>query len=85
MDARQLKTHQDSINSGTQIGRIYWNRCEDNPNYFRTIRIVRNAMTGHIQTQISNITAGEPPDGMEEIPATLKSRLMSCNNALPFN
>ena len=68
----------------TQIGKIYYSICSDNPNYFRTIRIARNPFTGNIQPQISNITPGSPPPDMEEIPPLMKNRLFSCNNALPY-
>ena len=69
----------------TQIGKIYYSICSDNPNYFRTIRIARNAMTGNLQTQVSGITPGSPPPEMEEIPPLMKTKLMSCNNALPYS
>ena len=68
----------------TQIGKIYYSICEDDPRYFRTIRIHKNPLTGTIQPQISNITPGSPPPDMEEIPPLMKNRLMSMNNMNPY-
>ncbi len=84
MDSRQIQTHHDANKSSSQIGKIYWSRCEDNPNYFRTVRIARNPMTGNIQPQISNITPGNPPPDMDEIPPLMKRKLLSTSNALPY-
>ena len=69
----------------TQIGKIYYSICEDDPRYFRTIRIQRNALTGNLQTQVSGITPGSPPSDMDEIPPLMKTKLMSCNNVLPYS
>ena len=44
----------------------------------------RNPMTGNIQSQVSNIVQGVPPEGMEEIPPLMRQRLQSCNNVLPY-
>ena len=44
----------------SNIGKFYFVRCGDNPNYFKTIRVVRNLMTGNLQTQMSNPVYGEP-------------------------
>ena len=84
MDTRQLQMHNDAAAGNSQVGKIYWSRCDDNPNYFRTIRIARNPFTGNIQPQISNITAGSPPPDMEELPPLMRNKLMSGNNALPY-
>jgi hypothetical protein len=45
----------------------------------------RNPMTGNINSRVSNIVYGTPPDGMEEIPELMRQRVMSCNNSLPYN
>ena len=84
MDSRQLQMHKDAAAGNSQVGKIYWSRCEDNPNYFRTIYLHRNIFTGNIEPKVSNITPGTPPSGMEEIPPLMKNRLMSMNNALPY-
>ena len=84
MDERQKRVHADASKSSSQIGKIYYSICDDNSNYFRTIRIARNPFTGNLQTQVSNITAGSPPPDMEQIPPLMKTKLMSMNNALPY-
>ena len=66
-----------------EVGEIYWVRCPDDSRYFRTVRIHRNPLTGNNQTQLSNPVMGVPPDGMKEIPALMRNKLMSMNNALP--
>ena len=84
MDDRQTKTHKDNQNTSYMIGNIYYKRCEDRPEYFRTIRISQNFLTGHLQTQVSNITPGDPPPDMEELPPGLHHRVNSMNNKLPY-
>ena len=69
----------------TQVNKIYYSICPDNSNYYRTIRMHRNPMTGNIQSQVSNIVQGVPPEGMEEIPPLMRQRLQSCNNVLPYS
>ena len=69
----------------SQIGKLYFVRCGDNPNYFKTIRVVRNLMTGNLQSQMSNPVYGEPPDGIDEMPPLMRQRLQSCSNSLPYS
>ena len=40
-------------------------------------------MTGNTQSQLSNPVMGVPPDGMQEIPPLMRTKLQSMNNALP--
>ena len=68
----------------SQIGKYYFVRCSDNSNYFKTVRVVRNLMTGNLQTQMSNPVYGEPPEGIPEMPPLMRQRLQSCNNSLPY-
>ena len=49
----------------SQIGKIYSHQCEDDSNYYRTVRISRNFATGNIQTNVSNPIYGEIPDGLD--------------------
>ncbi len=62
---------------------IYFVKCPNDSRYYRTVRIARNAMTGHLQTMLSNEVMGIPPEGMKEIPPLMRTKLMSMNNALP--
>ena len=85
MDTRQKQIHTDAAKSNSQIGKIYFNRCEDNPRYFRTIRIWNNPWTGANQPQISNPVYGEPPDDLEQIPPLMLSRLMRLQSMSAFH
>ncbi len=69
----------------TQIGKIYAVQCGDDSRYYKTVRIVRNAMTGNLQSQISNPVYGEIPPNIPIMPELMRNRLMSMNNSLPFN
>ena len=57
------------------IGKVFYHKCEDNTNYYRTIRLHFNPFSNSIQKQVSNPVYGEPPDGMEALPPTLFGRL----------
>ena len=69
----------------SQIGKYYYVRCGDNPNYFKTVQIVRNIFTGNLQSRMSNPLYGSVPDGIPEMPKQMRMRLQSCNNALPYS
>ena len=84
MDSRQQQIQHDAQLGNTQVGNIYYSICPDDSRYFRTIRIARNPFTGNLQTQISNITPGDPPPDMKPIPPLMRNKLMSCSNALPY-
>ena len=57
------------------IGKVYYHKCEDNKNYYRTIRLHFNPFSNSIQKQISNPVYGEPPDTLPPLPPTLFGRL----------
>tara|TARA_Y100001963_G_C6703862_1_gene410904 strand:+ start:641 stop:895 length:255 start_codon:yes stop_codon:yes gene_type:complete len=84
MDARQKQIHTDAAKSNSQIGKMYYSICPDNNKYFRSIRLARNFATGNIQPQISNPIYGTPPAELEPIPETMRTKLMSCSNMLPY-
>ena len=69
----------------TQVNKIYYSICSDNENYYRTIRLHRNPFTGNIESQVSNPVYGDPKSaGLDPIPPLMRSKLQSCNNALPY-
>ena len=76
MDVRQERTHLQAKQWDSQIGKIYYHRCEDNPKYFRTIRIWHNPFTNANQPQVSNPVYGDPPPTMPEIPPMMLTKLM---------
>jgi hypothetical protein len=70
------RTLQDLQNiSNNMIGKIFYHRCEDNPKYYRTIRLHFNPFSNSIQKQVSNAVYGEPPEGLSPLPPTLFGRL----------
>ena len=69
----------------TQVNKVYYSICPDNDNYYRTIRLHRNPLTGNIESQVSNVIFGEAKStGLDPIPPLMRSKLQSCNNALPY-
>ena len=69
----------------TQVNKVYYSICPDNENYYRTIRLHRNPLTGNIESQVSNVVFGDPEStGLDPIPPLMRSKLQSCNNALPY-
>ena len=59
--------------------KIYFHRCPDDSNYFRTVRIQKNPFTNALSPQISNPVAGEPTPEMDEISIHALRRLMRVN------
>ncbi len=57
------------------IGKVFYHRCDDDKNYYRTIRLHFNPFANTIQKQISNPVYGEPPIGLEPLPPRLLSSL----------
>ena len=80
----QGRTVQDAKQWNSQIGKIYYQRCPDNPKYFRSIRIAHNPFTNSTQPQISEAIYGEPPEGLEPIPPLMLTRLMRIQNMSAF-
>ena len=76
------KTEKVSTSARNQIepNKIYFHRCPDDSNYFRTIRIQKNPFTNALSPQISNPVAGEPTPEMNEISIHALRRLMRFNS-----
>ena len=76
------KTEKVSTSARNQIepNKIYFHRCPDDSNYFRTIRIQQNPFTNALSPQISNPVAGEPTNEMHEISIHALRRLMRFNS-----
>ena len=70
------RTIQDVKQVNGEIGKIYYYRCPDNNNYFRSIRLHFNPWVNAITPQISNPIYGEPPEGLEEISTLRLQTLM---------
>jgi len=76
MDRRDNLSLKDYNNmNGNLIGKVYYHICDDNKNYYRTIRIARNPFRNVLIPQISNPVYGIPPIGLDPISPILLSRL----------
>ena len=69
---------------------VYAVRCDDNENYYRTVMLKRNGLTGSIQNFVSNPVFGSIPPGIQEVSATqVLKQMREFNarnlNAFPFN
>ena len=84
MDLRQQQMQNDASKNHSLIGKEFYVRCPDNSKYFRTVYIKRNAITGNMQSSLSNPVYGEPPDGIPELPHNMRTKLMSMSNSLPY-
>ena len=71
-------------------GVVYAMRCPDRPeDYYRTVYLKTNPLTGDLQTLVSNPVAGTTPPGMEEVsPEQVVKQQRDRNftnlNAFPF-
>lgn len=74
------RTIQDlqQISNG-MIGKVFYKVCDDNNNYYRTVRLHFNPFSNSIQKQVSNPVYGVPPDGIPALPPMLLSRI-NCMN-----
>jgi len=70
---RTIKDLQNITNG--MIGKVFYHRCEDDKNYYRTIRLHFNPISNSIQKQVSNPVYGEPPDTLPPLPPNLFSNL----------
>ena len=85
MDLRQQQIQHEASRNGGLDGREFYVICPDNPNYFRTVFFKRNPFTGNLDTKMTNIIYGVPPNGIDEMPANLLSRLNCMNNPMPHS
>ena len=76
------RTFQDMQQwSNKLIGKIFYERAEDDKRYYRTIRVGYNGFANKMQLQYSNFVMGEPPEGIQLI----NPRLRSAINTMQFN
>jgi len=78
-----MEVRQDQ-NWNKHIGKIYYHICEDDPRYFRSIRVAHNTWTNGVKPQISNPIMGVPPEEMEEIPELMLTRLLKHQTSSVF-
>lgn len=76
------RTHQDMTRwSSGLIGKIFYEKANDDSRYFRTIRVGWNGFSNKMHLQYSNFVMGEPPEDMQPI----NPRLRSAINTMQFN
>jgi len=63
------------------IGKIYYERANDDPKYFRTARVGWNGFANKMVLQYTPFIMGEPPVEMQQ----LNPRLRSSVNIMQFN
>ena len=63
------------------IGKIFYEKANDDSRYFRTIRVGWNRFANKMNLQYSNFVMGEPPEDMQPI----NPRLRSAINTMQFN
>lgn len=75
------RTFQDMRQwSNNLIGKIYYEKANDDPRYFRTIRVGWNGMANKMILQYSNFIMGEPPEGIKPINANLRRSILTMQN-----
>ena len=67
--------------SNNMIGKIYYEKANDDPRYFRTARVGWNGFANKMVLQYTNFIMGEPPADMQP----LNPRLRSSINTMQFN
>ena len=67
--------------SNNMIGKIYYERANDDPRYFRTARVGWNGFANKIVLQYTPFIMGEPPEELQQ----LNPRLRSSINTMQFN
>ena len=67
--------------SSDLIGKIFYEKANDDSRYFRTIRVGWNEFSNKMHLQYSNFAMGEPPEDMQPI----NPRLRSAINTMQFN
>ena len=76
------RTYQDMTRwSSGLIGKIFYEKANDDSRYFRTIRVGWNGFANKMNLQYSNFVMGEPPEDMQPI----NPRLRSAINTMQFN
>lgn len=67
--------------SNNMIGKIYYEKANDDPRYFRTARVGWNGFANKMVLQYTNFIMGEPPADMPP----MNPRLRSSINTMQFN
>lgn len=75
------RTFQDMRQwSNNLIGKIYYEKANDDQRYYRSIRIGWNGMANKMVLQYSNFIMGEPPEGMQPMNSNLRRSILTMQN-----
>lgn len=66
-NGRTDKEEQNRFNVRLKQNQVYGVRCNDNPDYWKSVMLKRNDLSGKFQVFITNPVYGDPPPGMEEV------------------
>jgi len=83
MDLRQQQIQNDAKNNSI-IGKTFWIRMKDRPEYMRTVYFKQNPFTNQIDRHFSNELYSEPPIGVDELPPNLMRYVGGMSNPLPY-
>ena len=93
-DGKSYRQDEQPLTTRLKPGEVYAVRCDDRPDYYRTVLLKKVELTGGIQVMVSNPVAGETPDGIQEVPQEQVFKQMrelnagtsmASLNAFPFN
>jgi len=66
--------------SNNMIGKIYYEKANDDPRYFRTARVGWNGFSNSMVLQYTNFVMGEPPADMQPLNPRLRSSINTMQN-----
>lgn len=66
--------------SNNMIGKIYYEKANDDPRYFRTARVGWNGFSNSMVLQYTNFIMGEPPADMQPLNPRLRSSINTMQN-----
>ena len=93
-DGKSYRQDEQPLTTRLKPGEVYAVRCEDRPEYYRTVLLKKVELTGGIQVMVSNPVYGDTPDGIQEVPQEQVFKQMrelnagtsmASLNAFPFN
>jgi len=66
-DGKSYRDDPTPLTARLKPNEVYAVRCNDNNDYWKSVMLKRNELSGKFQIFISNPVYGDPPPGMEEV------------------
>ena len=66
-DGKNYRQDQQDLNKTIAVGEVVAVRCEDAPDYYRSVLIRKNDFSSSYQALISNVVPGSTPPEMREV------------------